>query len=382
MFLQIGHLLRPGILGLNHVRAGLKSDLEPGRALDRRMKASTKQLEPMEARSADTIPVGEQWQYEPKWDGFRCLLERAGNAILMRSKSGQDLSRYFPEVAASAKSFRETDFILDGELVIQLGHEFSFDALLQRIHPAATRIARLAAETPAQFLAFDLLRRKRIDFTASHLPQRRQELEALARHCFAQTLFRLSPASPKLEDAERWLMAAGGGSDGIVAKRTDLPYQTGNRNGMQKIKRHRSADCVVGGFRYGARPIANRRVVGSLLLGLYDEAGALHHVGFTSAFKTEQKAALTKQLQAIVTDRSFTGNMPGVPSRWSTKRSSEWTPVKPALVVEVSYDHFSGGRFRHGTTILRWRPDKNPKQCTMLQLQQRHISPDALLGRS
>jgi ATP-dependent DNA ligase len=344
------------------------------------MTASSKQLEPMEARSADTIPVGEQWQYEPKWDGFRCLLERAGNTILMRSKSGQDLSRYFPEVAASAISFPETDFILDGELVIQLGDEFSFDALLQRIHPAASRIVRLAAETPAHFLAFDILKRRGIDLTASHLPERRHELEALARQCFAQTLFRLSPASSRLEDAERWLKSAGGGSDGIVAKRIDLSYQGGNRNGMQKIKRHRSADCVVGGFRYGERPVANRKVLGSLLLGLYDEAGAFHHVGFTSALKTEQKPALTKQLEAIATDRSFTGNRPGGPSRWSTKRSSEWTPVKPALVVEVSYDHFTGGRFRHGTTIICWRPDKTPKQCTLLQLQQKHISPEALLS--
>ncbi len=139
---------------------------------------------------------------------------------------------------------------------------------------------------------------------------------------------------------------------------------------MQKIKRHRSADCVVGGFRYGERPVANRKAVGSLLLGLYDDGGALHHVGFTSALKTEQKPALTKQLEALATDRSFTGNTPGGPSRWSTKRSSEWTPVKPALVVEVSYDHFTGGRFRHGTTIIRWRPDKKPKQCTLLLLQQ------------
>jgi ATP-dependent DNA ligase len=333
----------------------------------------------MEARSVDAIPTGEQWQYEPKWDGFRCLLERDLKNVTMTSKSGQDLGRYFPEVATAAALLPEQRFVLDGELVIQTGDQFSFDALLQRIHPAASRIKRLSLETPALFLAFDLLRRGTTDLATSHLPKRRCELEALAADGFPQTLFRLSPASTKLEDAKGWLKSAGGGSDGVIAKRLDLPYQAGNRDGMQKIKRHRSADCVVGGFRYGAAA-AGRRAVGSLLLGLYDDAEMLHHVGFTSALKAQEKPGLTAQLEGIATDRSFTGSTPGGPSRWSTKRSSEWVPVKPKLVVEVSYDHFTGGRFRHGTTILRWRHDKKPRQCTMGQLKQKCISAQALLG--
>ena len=338
-----------------------------------------KPIEPMEARSVDAIPVGAQWQYEPKWDGFRCLLARDGNAIVMTSKSGQDLTRYFPEVAQSAAELPEPRFVLDGELVVPIGKAFSFDALLQRIHPAASRIKRLSAETPAQFLAFDLLRRGAKDLMPMMLPQRRRELEALADHCFPGTLFYLSPASCEIKDAKKWLQSAGGGSDGVIAKRIDLPYQSGNRDGMQKIKRHRSADCVIGGFRYGERKAGGRKVVGSLLLGLYDDEGKLHHVGFTSGLKSEEKPGLTDRLVAIVTERSFTGNTPGGPSRWSTKRSSEWTSVKPKFVIEVSYDHVTGGRFRHGTTILRWRPDKKARQCTMDQLQQKFISPQALL---
>jgi ATP-dependent DNA ligase len=340
---------------------------------------TSKKIEPMEARSVGTIPVGRQWQYEPKWDGFRCLLGRDNKTVTMTSKSGQDLTRYFPEVVRAALRMPERRFLLDGELVIELGEQFSFDALLQRIHPAASRIERLSGETPAMFIAFDILKRGTTVLLKLHLPKRRAQLEDFAAHCFSRTLFRRSPASAKLQDAKRWLKSAGGGSDGIIAKRLDLPYQTGNREGMQKIKRHRSADCVVGGFRYGERAVGNRKVAGSLLLGLYDDKGLLHHVGFTSAIKSEEKPGLTERLETIITDHSFTGNSPGGPSRWSTKRSSEWTPVKPKLVVEVSYDHFTGGRFRHGTAILRWRPDKKPKQCTMVQLKEKFLSPETLL---
>lgn len=218
----------------------------------------------MEARSVDEIPTGDEWQYEPKWDGFRCLLARDGKNTRMMSKSGQDLKRYFPEVALAAAALPERRFVLDGELAVQKGGEFSFDALLQRIHPAASRVKRLSVETPAVFLAFDLLRRGAADLAAEFLPQRRQQLEEFAARCFPKTLFRLSPASTRLSDAKKWLKSAGGGSDGIMAKRLDLPYQAGNREGMQKIKRHRSADCVIGGFRYGERSMAGRKVVGSL----------------------------------------------------------------------------------------------------------------------
>lgn len=333
----------------------------------------------MEARSVDNLPCGAEWQYEPKWDGFRCLLSRDGDRLRMQSKSGRDLVRYFPEVAAAARGLAEKQFTLDGELVIPVGNGFSFDDLLQRIHPAPSRIKRLAAETPARFLAFDLLRCGERDIATLELTKRRSALERFAKRHFKHSpVFRLSPASLDHADAKRWLASAGGGSDGVIAKRRDLPYQGGNRDGMQKIKRIRSADCVIGGFRYGEKLAAGRKVVGSLLLGLYDEAGLLHHVGFTSGLKAAQKAALTDKLEAIVSDRSFTGNAPGGPSRWSTKRSAEWQPVKPKFVIEVSYDHFTGGRFRHGTTILRWRPDKKPRQCTMEQLQQKAVLPSVL----
>ena len=334
----------------------------------------------MEARSVGEIPRGDEWQYEPKWDGFRCLLSRNDSSVTMLSKSGQDLTRYFPEVAAAATDLPEKNFVLDGELVVPVRRTFSFDDLLQRIHPSESRVKRLSAETPALFLAFDLLKRGKDELTQMPLMKRRPELEAFAKHCFSpEKLFRLSPASLKIGDAKRWLTSAGGGSDGVIAKRIDLPYQAGNRKGMQKIKRYRSADCVIGGFRYGERSQSGRKVVGSLLLGLYDDEGLLNHVGFTSALKAIEKPALTDKLEAIVAARSFTGNTPGAPSCWSTKRSSEWKPVRPKLVVEVSYDHFTGGRFRHGTTIIRWRSDKKPKHCTMEQLKQKAIVPTALL---
>ena len=274
---------------------------------------------------------------------------------------------------------RNDTFLLDGELVVPVENQFSFDALLQRIHPAASRVERLSREMPSLFVAFDLLGRGKKNLMALQLVDRRRELKDFAAQCFLRTLFRLSPASTELKDAKRWLMSAGGGSDGIIAKRRDLPYQAGNRDGMQKIKRHRSADCVIGGFRYAERA-GGRKVVGSLLLGLYDDEGELHHVGHTSAIKAEEKPGLSARLEALATDRSFTGNVPGNPSRWSTKRSSKWTPVKPKMVIEVSYDHFTGGRFRHGTTILRWRPDKKPRQCTMVQLRQKSASVEMLLG--
>ncbi len=328
----------------------------------------------MEARSVSAIPIGKEWQYEPKWDGFRCLFGRDDRTVSMASKSGQDLARYFPEIAAAGLQLPERRFLLDGELVIPRDGGFSFDALLQRIHPASSRVTRLSAETPAQYIAFDLLHRGKASLIKSPLAKRRDQLEDFAARCFGETRFKLSPASTSLQNAKRWLDSAGEEIDGVIAKRLDLPYQAGNRDGMQKIKRFRSADCVIGGFRYGERAVSGHKVVGSLLLGLYDDEGLLHHVGFTSALKTEEKQDLTRRLEKIAADRSFTGNAPGGPSRWSTKRSAEWVPVIPKLVIEVSYDHFTGGRFRHGTVILRWRPDKSPAQCTMAQLSQKSMS--------
>lgn len=334
----------------------------------------------MEARSVDEIPRGKDWQYEPKWDGFRCLLSRNGGDVDLRSKSGEDLARYFPEIVAAALTRRADRFTLDGEIVVPHGRSFSFDALLQRIHPAASRVKKLSQETPALYLVFDLLATSREKHLAGKtLRERRPALEAFAKASLKSSLFRLSPSTTSYATAKKWLAQSGGGSDGVIAKRIDLPYQAGNRDGMQKIKKFRSADCVIGGFRYATNKLSGRKVVGSLLLGLYDDDGLLHHVGFTSAIKAEEKPALTDRLEALIGEPGFTGNAPGGPSRWSTDRSAQWCPLKPKLVIEVCYDHFSGERFRHGTSILRWRPDKAPRQCTFEQLKQKAADPMKLL---
>src|SRR3954451_5044249 len=353
------------------------------RPASRPKPSSSKSLVAMEARSVDAIPRGKEWQYEPKWDGFRCLLSRTGGSIDLRSKSGEDLARYFPEIVAAALKLKADRFTLDGEIVVPHGKGFSFDALLQRIHPAASRVNKLSEETPALYLAFDLLATAREKQLAGQpLSERRPALEAFAKAHLKGSIFRLSPATTSYAIAKKWLAQSGGGSDGVIAKRIDLPYQAGNRDGMQKIKKFRSADCVVGGFRYATNKIAGRKVVGSLLLGLYDDAGLLHHVGFTSAIKQQEKPALTAKLKPLIAKPGFTGNAPGGPSRWSTERSAQWCPLKPKLVIEVCYDHFSGERFRHGTSILRWRPDKAPKQCTFDQLKQKAADPMKLLAQA
>jgi len=322
---------------------------------------------PMEALSVDTIPIGKEWQYEPKWDGFRCLIFR-GRAVELQSKAGQPLTRYFPELVEDVLRLKSQKFVLDGEIVLPAGGTFSFDALLQRIHPAQSRISKLARETPALFIAFDLLAGGGASLIALSLEERRRKLESFAAKYFSRAkCIRLSPTTTELAKAKAWLKRVGGTLDGIIAKRRDLPYRSGERDGMQKIKNYRSADCVVGGFRYNE----GKPVVGSLLLGLYDRKGLLHHVGFTSTIRREDKPALTKKLEKLVAPPGFTGNAPGGPSRWSSKRSGEWQPLKPELVVEICYDHFAGERFRHGTKLLRWRPDKSPRQCTMEQLKQK-----------
>jgi ATP-dependent DNA ligase len=322
----------------------------------------------MEALSVDEVPTGPQWQYEPKWDGFRCLVFRDGKAITLQSKSGKPLTRYFPDVVEAVRALTEQSFVLDGEIVVPEGRTFSFDALLQRIHPAASRVKQLAAETPALLIVFDLLADGDGVLVDEPLTERRKRLETFARKQLAKNrTIRLSPSTTKLADARRWLKRVGATLDGIIAKRRDLPYRAGTREAMQKIKNYRSADCVVGGFRYNE----GKPTVGSLLLGLYNEHGKLNHVGFTSTIPRLDKPALTQKLERLIAPPGFTGNAPGGPSRWSTERSAEWQPLKPTLVVEVCYDHFSGGRFRHGTRLVRFRPDKSPKQCTMDQVAQK-----------
>lgn len=332
----------------------------------------------MEALAVGRIPVGKAWRYEPKWDGFRCIAFRDGSKIMLQSKSGRPLTRYFPELIEALGAVDAKKFVVDGEIAIPADHGFSFDALLQRIHPAASRIRRLARETPAILIAFDLLvgTDGRL-LTSLPLDERRRMLELFAdRYCRRSTSLRLSPSSVKAADAKRWLKRAGGALDGIVAKRRDFDYRSGERDGMRKIKPYRSADCVVGGFRYNE----GKRVVGSLLLGLYDSKGLLDHVGFTSTIKNADKPALTRKLRALAGAPGFTGAAPGGLSRWSTKRSADWIALKPKLVVEVCYDHFSNGRFRHGTRLLRWRPDKAPRQCTIDQVRQKRANLLSLLG--
>jgi ATP-dependent DNA ligase len=332
---------------------------------------------PMEALSVDEIPKGDGWQYEPKWDGFRCLVFREGGKVELQSKAGNSLTRYFPELVDAIREVKARYFAVDGEIVVPTDGTFSFDALLARIHPAASRVRRLATETPAVLIVFDLLAgasgRSLIDLP---LQKRRAKLETLARRYFKHNRrIRLSPATTRLSCAKAWLKQVGTALDGIVAKRLDCEYHPGDRNGMQKIKRYRSADCVVGGFRYNE----GKPLVGSLLLGLYDEAGLLHHVGFTSTIRAYEKRALTGKLERLIAPPGFTANAPGGLSRWSTARSTEWEPLRPEFVVEVSYDHITGGRFRHGTKLLRWRPDKHPRQCTMDQLKQKRAKLAQLL---
>jgi ATP-dependent DNA ligase len=325
-------------------------------------------IAPMEALPVDAIPAGPDWQYEPKWDGFRCLAFRDGGEVKLQSKAGRPLYRYFPEMVEALAALDARAFVLDGEVAVPADGGFSFDALLQRIHPAASRVKRLAAETPAIFIAFDLLAGAdgRSLMTAPW-HARRHRLEELARRYFPDhPRIRLSPTSGSVTQAAKWLKQAGPSLDGIIAKRRESDYRPGERTAMQKIKNYRSADCVVGGFRYGT----GSKAVGSLLLGLYDDDGLLHHVGFTSGIRASERKALTTKLERLVAPPGFTGNAPVGPSRWATERSGEWKPLKPKLVVEVCFDHFSGGRFRHGTRLLRWRPDKAPRQCTMDQIRR------------
>jgi ATP-dependent DNA ligase len=332
----------------------------------------------MESVQAGAIPNGAQWQYEPKWDGFRCLAFRDGSRVELTSKSGQPLGRYFPELVNALKNLKAGAFVLDGEIVVPRGSGFSFEDLLLRIHPSESRINKLAALTPAKLLVFDLLvDERRRSLTSRHLPERRAQLERFAaRFLTGQRVIQLSPATNSISTAKKWFELVGEGMDGVVAKRIDLPYQSGLRTGMVKIKRLRTADCVVGGFRYAT----HGRALGSLLLGLYDERGLLNHVGFTSSFTAQQRQEFLRKVEPLAGPPGFTGNAPGGPSRWSTERSSQWTALKTKLVVEVRFDHFSEGRFRHGTKFMRWRPDKAPGQCTAAQVERESkISPLTLL---
>jgi ATP-dependent DNA ligase len=332
---------------------------------------------PAEAKSVKEIPVEPGWLYEPKWDGFRCLAFRDGDEMVLQSKAGQPLGRYFPELVAALLDLAPNKFVLDGEIIIRSDSGLDFDALLQRIHPAASRIKKLSHETPCTYLVFDLLvEDKGRSLTSQPLSRRRMVLQDFAAVFKNHKRIALSPATTDFKGAQRWMeQGASSGLDGIVAKRLDCEYTSGERTGMVKIKRIRTADCVVGGFRWAQKG----GEVGSLLLGLFNDQGQLDHVGFSSSFSKADRKKLKPILKPLMGGPGFTGKAPGGPSRWAREdRNTEWFPLKQRLVCEVQYDHFSGGRFRHGTKFLRWRPDKEPKQCTMEQVKP--IKSGALRG--
>jgi ATP-dependent DNA ligase len=316
----------------------------------------------MEALLAAELPEGDGWEYEPKWDGFRCLALRDVDEVTLTSKSGKPLGRYFPDVVDMLGRLHDREFLLDGELIIPVGDALSFDALQLRLHPAESRVRKLAAAHPAELMLFDLLDLGGKNLMDEPLAKRREALEKFFARNETGGLH-LSPVTTDRATALKWLNRSGGALDGVIAKRSDLEYRSGER-AMVKVKQQRTADCVVGGFRYAEK----KKVVGSLLLGLYDDAGRLNHVGFTSAIPAKERQELTEKLEQLIQPPGFTGSAPGGPSRWNTERSMAWEPLKPVLVVEVRYDQITSGRFRHGTGFLRWRPDKDPKQCTYDQL--------------
>jgi ATP-dependent DNA ligase len=317
---------------------------------------------PMEAKSVTEVPTGKDWQYEPKWDGFRCLAFRDGAKVELQSKSGQPLTRYFPELVEALSALKARQFVLDGEIVVPADSAFSFDALLQRIHPARSRIDKLASETPALLIVFDILvDDKDRSLVETPLRQRRLGLEAFAaKYLRGQKPIRLSPATTRLSDARRWLERVGATLDGIIAKRRDEPYRAGNRTGMQKIKNYRSADCVVGGFRYNE----GKKVVGSLLLGLYDDDGLLHHVGFTSTIANKDKPTLTRNSPAMRPAGRAAGR-PNVrlfgsrcnPS-WSSRSA---TTILPASASGTAHDCFAGGPTKHPGNA-RWSSLSNKRR--------------------
>jgi ATP-dependent DNA ligase len=321
---------------------------------------------PMEARLAESLPdEAGKWQFEPKWDGFRCLAFKEDGAVELKGKSGTSLSRYFPEIVATLQETPFARFVVDGELVIELNGRMTFDALQARLHPAESRIRRLSEETPARLILFDMLVAPDGSSLAPlPLTERRRALEAFGETASMAGKLVVTPCTRDLAEATEWLNDFGrDGRDGVVAKRLDGPYLSGER-AMLKVKRLRTADCVVGGFRYQT----SGHEVGSLLLGLYNAQGLLDHVGFSANIAKEERAELTQRLLALQAPRGFTGRSPGGPSRWSTERSGEWEPLRPELVVEVRYDHVTSERFRHGTKLLRFRPDKPPRQCTIDQI--------------
>jgi ATP-dependent DNA ligase len=305
-------------------------------------------LDPQLARPKADLPAGDQWAYEPKYDGFRAIVFVDGEQATLQSRSGKPLGRYFPELR-----FPSGRYVLDGEIVVDGAHGAEdFDALQQRIHPAQSRVAMLAESTPARYIAFDLLALEDESWLDRPFEERRAELE---RRCSGT--IDVTPLTRSPEEAEPWLRSG----EGVVAKELDAPYRPGQRVGMVKVKRARTIDAVVVGYRPGKE----EGTVGSLILGLYDEQGKLHVVGHSSGLKAGEKRALVEKLRPYETGRREHGD----PSRWKNEKELEWIELRPELVVEVRFDHVSGGRIRHGTRILRWREDKPPSECRLEQMQ-------------
>jgi len=343
-------------------------------------------LEPMLAKASAALPDGDGWLYEPKWDGFRAIVFRDGDEVLIQSRDLKPLDRYFPELAEPIRASFPSRCVVDGEVVIARDGELDFEALLLRIHPAESRVRMLAGETPASFVGWDLLALDDEDFRATPQGERRARLETAFGAVEAP--IHLTPATRVRSTAADWFdRFEGAGLDGVVAKRLDAPYQPGKR-AMLKIKHQRTADCVVAGFRWHKNGPGTH--VGSLLLGLFDDAGKLHHVGITSSFSWDRRAALVKELEPLRKNASdehpwrewaewaawgaadASGQrLPGATSRWNRGKDLSWEPLRAERVAEVAYDHLQGDRFRHATTFQRWRPDKRPDACRYDQLEER-----------
>jgi len=315
-------------------------------------------LAPQLARSAKELPEGDGWRYEPKWDGFRTIVFRDGADVHLQSRNGRPMNRYFPEVVDQIRRLDADRLVLDGELVVVVDGVQEFDMLGQRIHPAASRVERLAGETPAAFVAFDLLAEDDETLLALGYSERRERLAAVAA-----APIELTPVAATAADAGQWLT---GTSEGVVAKQADAPYLPGERRGMLKIKRVRTADTVVKAFRFGKE----EGTVGSLILGLYAEDGQLYEVGHVSGFSAKEKRALVGRLEPYRTYERGAGE----PSRWKSEAELVWEGLRPELVCEVSFDHITGQRIRHGARFLRWREDKEPARCTIDQLS---VTPDS-----
>jgi ATP-dependent DNA ligase len=310
-------------------------------------------VKPQLARTAEELPEGERWRYEPKWDGFRTIAFRDRAEVHLQSRNGRPMNRYFPEVVQKLLELPSERVVLDGELVVVVDEVQEFDLLSQRIHPAASRVERLAHETPAGFVTFDLLAEGDRSLLERPFEQRRERLAEIVREPVE-----LTPMTTSREDAGRWLT---GTSEGVIAKQALAPYLPGERRGMMKVKRIRTADTVVRAFRFGKQ----EGTVGSLILGLYDDDGELHEVGHTSGFSAREKRDLVARLEPYRTHERGSGE----PSRWKSAEELVWEGLRPELVVEVAFDHITGDRIRHGARFLRWRDDKAPEECRLEQLR-------------